>query len=448
VAVLTGCTTGIGLEVAAALSACGIEVWAANRGTMERGEATCDAIHKRAQEIHAGRGGTHVVPRPIPFVCDVGDLTSVQKFADTVIEKLRHERKFLRLCVMNAAVLGTPYRVGPQGVDQQIATNTLGPILLMERLAPALAFAARAVRPSESSASPLFAHPNAARVVVVSSFTMLRSVLSPELVQRLLTRADANLSTVWDAYSAYPQSKALLFHHALSLQRRLAGFGVAVRHYHPGSVATNIITHVGRGGSFWATLQRIFRKVLALIEPADSATYALRACFAFDAAHEAALAQWLNANEPSPFSGLVDACDAASRHSGVESPSNAVATPADVLRVLDEWMFDVHHQQQRMRQTSNDRSNVADAVRHIADRIAVAAAADPARWTGVADRSIAGIEAMIDQVLAKEKAHLFADQNYFVRTPWNPIEVPRLTARQIADVNTALFSTLAQCLSA
>ncbi|MFF1822892.1 SDR family NAD(P)-dependent oxidoreductase [Kribbella sp. NPDC058245] len=202
-AVVTGASSGIGVETARALAATGAEVTLAVRDTAA-GELT-------AKDIAATTGGTalHVVQ------LDLTDPASVAAFTAAWDGPLH-------ILVNNAGVMASPETYTPQGWELQFATNHLGHFALAAGLHDALAA------------------DGAGRIVVVSSSG---HQLSPVVFD------DVNFAfRAYDPWLAYGQSKTANVLFAVEASRRWAADGITANALMPGAIFTNLQRHTeGRG---------------------------------------------------------------------------------------------------------------------------------------------------------------------------------------------------------
>ncbi len=132
-AIITGGSSGIGVETARALAQAGAEVILAVRNT-DAGEQAAEDIRQTTgnQDIHVGQ-------------LDLSDLNSVRAF-------MRGWEGSLDILVNNAGVMAIPKReVSAQGHEMQFATNHLGHFALALGLHDAMAAAGRARIVSVSS---------------------------------------------------------------------------------------------------------------------------------------------------------------------------------------------------------------------------------------------------------------------------------------------------------
>jgi len=206
-ALVTGGSAGIGLEIARGLAAAGYRTVLAVR-SLERGEAA-------ATDIAATPGAS----RPGVMQVDFSSLASIRAFAASFLDA--HDT--LDILVNNAGTWSSSRRVTGDGFELVWATNQLGYFLTTELLKPALLKASRA------------------RVVSVAS----------ELA-RDLDLTDVSFSRRrYRGISAYAQSKQANRMWTRALARRLAGTNVTANSLHPGSVATGL---PGKGGGVLAML--------------------------------------------------------------------------------------------------------------------------------------------------------------------------------------------------
>jgi NAD(P)-dependent dehydrogenase (short-subunit alcohol dehydrogenase family) len=196
-AIVTGGSSGIGVETARALAGAGAEVTLAVRDTAA-GAATAAAI--TAATGNAGVGAREL------------DLAA----PDSVAHFVAAWAGPLDLLVNNAGVMAIPERrLTPQGWELQFATNHLGHFALTVGLHDSLAAA-----PS-------------ARIVSVSSRAHLRSPVVFD---------DVNFSSRdYEPLLAYGQSKTANVLFAVEANRRWAGEGITANAVHPGAIAeTNL----------------------------------------------------------------------------------------------------------------------------------------------------------------------------------------------------------------
>ena len=227
VAVVTGATSGLGLETATALARRGAHVVLTARDAA-RGEAALG-------RLRAAVPGASVEVAEL----DLTRLGSVRAFADRTAQRLPR----LDLLVNNAGVMATPYERTADGFELQIGTNHLGHVALTARLLP------------------LLLDTPTSRVVTVSSIGHRAGRID---------LADLNWEhRTYRRWPAYFASKLANLLFAFELDRRLAGnaAGTASLAAHPGGART----HLGRGhGGLVGRAQSVFFPAADfLMQPAD-----------------------------------------------------------------------------------------------------------------------------------------------------------------------------------
>ncbi|OLT12924.1 hypothetical protein BJF78_23120 [Pseudonocardia sp. CNS-139] len=199
-ALVTGATSGVGLQVATVLAGRGARVFVAYRDA-ERGDRALRTIREAAPAADV---------RLVEL--DLARLGSVRRGAAEVAAQAPQ----LDLLFANAGIMATPYAVTADGFEAQFGTNHLGHFALTGLVLPALL------------AAP------AARVVVTSSVAHHpgRVGFDDLMFQR----------RPYERWPAYSQSKLANLLFAFELQRRLAAAGSPAQALgaHPGYVATNL----------------------------------------------------------------------------------------------------------------------------------------------------------------------------------------------------------------
>ena len=198
--VVTGASSGIGVETARVLAARGAHVVMAVRDV-----AAGAAV---GEDIRSAHPGARVEVRHL----DLADLGSVDAFVQAWSGPLH-------VLIANAGVMALPERtLTPDGVEMQFAVNHLGHFRLVTGLHDALVDA------------------HGARVVVVTSSAHQRC---PVLFD------DLDFSFVeYDPFLAYGQSKSATTLFAVEADRRWAGEGIRVNAVMPGGIATGLQRHV------------------------------------------------------------------------------------------------------------------------------------------------------------------------------------------------------------
>jgi NAD(P)-dependent dehydrogenase (short-subunit alcohol dehydrogenase family) len=201
-AVVTGASSGIGLETARSLARAGAEVTLAVRNT----GAGLDAARDIAQST--GRDDVHVA------ALDLADRAAVAGFVQGWAGPLH-------LLITNAGVITPALARTAEGWELQFATNHLGHFALSLGLHDALAAGAR--------------ERGEARIVPVSSTAHMRSPVVFDDIQ--FERRE------YDPQAAYAQSKTANSLFAVEATRRWAADGIVANAVNPGGVATGLQRH-------------------------------------------------------------------------------------------------------------------------------------------------------------------------------------------------------------
>jgi NAD(P)-dependent dehydrogenase (short-subunit alcohol dehydrogenase family) len=203
---ITGATSGIGLEAAVELARRGARVVLVGRGPRRTDAARADVM---------ARSGSGEVSH---LLCDFASQAAIRRLA----EEFRGGHDRLDVLVNNAGGVNKKRVVTEDGIERTFAVNHLGYFLLTHLLCDLLVKSAPA------------------RVVTVASVGHRRGTLDFD-----------DLGFERGGYSimrAYGRSKLANVLFAAELARRLAGTGVSSNSLHPGAVATNIWS----GAPLWA----------------------------------------------------------------------------------------------------------------------------------------------------------------------------------------------------
>ncbi len=204
IAVVTGASTGLGLETARALASVGAQVVLAGRDS-SRIDAAAATILETEPDAMLEQAEL-----------DLTSLDSVRGFADWYASN--HDR--LHLLINNAGVMYTPFEHTAEGFEMQFGTNHVGHFLLTGLLVPLL-----------------LADPPS-RVVNLSSGGHRGSDIVWD---------DINFERrEYDKFAAYGQSKTANILFSVELDRRLGDRGVHAYAVHPGMIATELGRHMSR----------------------------------------------------------------------------------------------------------------------------------------------------------------------------------------------------------
>lgn len=221
-AIVTGSTSGIGLETVRVLAERGAEVILAARNEVK--------AHGVIEEMRRGIPGAQLES----YVLDTSSLASVREFARWFIDLGRP----LDLLINNAGIMMVPYEKSVDGNELQLATNHLGHFALTGLLLPAL------------DAAP------SARVVTVSSIAHKDGELD-------FTNLQFEDGAGYSSGRAYRRSKLANLLFARELDRRLdaAGSSTISIAAHPGVSDTNLGSHL-TDNVFLRPLQPVMSAVL------------------------------------------------------------------------------------------------------------------------------------------------------------------------------------------
>ncbi|MGH3734716.1 MAG: SDR family oxidoreductase [Micromonosporaceae bacterium] len=197
---VTGATSGIGLEASVQLARRGAHLVLVGRDPARTEAAVTDVTT---------RGGSEHVTA---LLCDFASQASIRRLAASVVE--RHDR--LDVLVNNAGTVFSQRQLTADGIEATFAVNHLGYFLLTALLEDLLVRSAPA------------------RVVTVASVGHRQGTLDFD---------DLGFERGYWVMRAYARSKLANVLFSAELARRLADRGVTSNALHPGAVATNIWTH-------------------------------------------------------------------------------------------------------------------------------------------------------------------------------------------------------------
>ncbi len=203
-ALVTGATSGLGLETTRALLAARAEVILAVRDTA-RGEQVAQALGEATSNAQV-----HVLS------LDLGSLASVRQ----AVEQIRARWSKLHLLINNAGIMATPQSYTSDGFESQFGTNHLGHFLLTGLLIPAL-----------QAAAP-------ARVVVLSSSGHRRSDIHFDDIHYH--------HRPYEKWEAYGQSKTANALFAVGLTRHFSAQGITANAVNPGGTYTGLQQNLSR----------------------------------------------------------------------------------------------------------------------------------------------------------------------------------------------------------
>ncbi|KAF5664672.1 WW domain-containing protein [Fusarium denticulatum] len=206
VIVITGTSSGLGVETARALSLTGAKLLLTARD-LNKAKTALDGI------LEPGR---------IELVeMDNASLRSVRAAASAILQKSNGQ---VNILINNAGIMALPkLEYTKDGFEMQFGVNHLAHFLLFELLKPALL----------ASASPTFS----SRVVNLSS--------SAHHVASINESGDYNFEkTKYNEWVSYGQSKTANIYMANEIERRYGSRGLHATSLNPGGIATGLTQHV------------------------------------------------------------------------------------------------------------------------------------------------------------------------------------------------------------
>ncbi|USW52942.1 Putative short-chain dehydrogenase/reductase SDR, NAD(P)-binding domain superfamily [Septoria linicola] len=181
---ITGCSSGIGIETAKALHETGATIYATARD-LSKAKTALSSI------LDSGR--VHLLE------LDLNSLASVRKAAQTFLA----QSKKLNVLILNAGIMACPEGRTADGHETQFGTNHLAHFLLIQHLLPTL----------EQSATPS----------------------SPSRVVH---------EGIYHPWAVYGQSKTANIYTASELERRYGSKNVHAYSVHPGLIVTGLMQHL------------------------------------------------------------------------------------------------------------------------------------------------------------------------------------------------------------
>ncbi|KAH8881067.1 putative short-chain dehydrogenase [Thozetella sp. PMI_491] len=207
VVLITGATSGLGIETARALYATGADIYITARD-LKKGQGVVEDIVKSSE----GKGKIDLIEM------DMTSLESVKKAAKSFLAKSNK----LNILINNAGIMAVPeLRRTAAGFEQQFGVNHLAHYTLAVSLLPALI----------QSSSPSF---NSRVISVTSAGHGFSSVRFD----------DTYLSANYDPWVAYGQSKTANIWLANYIDRVYGPQGVHANSVHPGLIMTPLLQHM------------------------------------------------------------------------------------------------------------------------------------------------------------------------------------------------------------
>lgn len=203
VVLITGCSSGIGIETAKALNTTGAQLFLGVRDIVKGHAALSDIIKPGHVEL---------------LKMDLNSLDSVR----SAVEEFKRRTKTLNILINNAGVMATPEGKTAEGFETQFGTNHLAHFLLFQLLKPTLL----------ASATPGFN----SRVVCLSSSGHRGAGIQFDNYN--FEKGD------YAPWTAYGQSKTANIYMANEIERRYGAKGLHGLSVMPGGIMTGLQVHV------------------------------------------------------------------------------------------------------------------------------------------------------------------------------------------------------------
>jgi NAD(P)-dependent dehydrogenase (short-subunit alcohol dehydrogenase family) len=214
---VTGATSGIGIETGRALALAGAKVYLMGRSETKLQEVI-ENINKELQQKPSGGSVQGVI-------CDLNSLASVKQFADKFIK----DKTPLNILILNAGIVNFNFTQSVDGLEQVIGVNHIGHAYLTQLLIPTL-----------------IANPPS-RIVVVSSELHSGPPLNYEVLDHM-SSTEKNAKKGWGALRSYQQSKLANILFARALASRYNDKQITAYSLHPGVIDTNLTSKIPLAG--------------------------------------------------------------------------------------------------------------------------------------------------------------------------------------------------------
>ncbi|EGP91023.1 uncharacterized protein MYCGRDRAFT_33694 [Zymoseptoria tritici IPO323] len=217
-ALITGTSSGIGVETARALYETGVTLFLTARDMPKLEKVIEDVVSKSSAKD---------IPRPQAIEIHLDSLESVRQGAEEFKKRANGQ---LNLLICNAGVMASPYTKTTDGLELQIGTNHFAHFLLFQIVKPLLLQSA-----AESGIS--------SRVITVSS-------LGHQFGHGNFD--DIHYKNGYDKWTAYGQSKMANIYMAISIEQHYGSRNLHGLSVHPGGIMTELGRHLD--DSDWKTI--------------------------------------------------------------------------------------------------------------------------------------------------------------------------------------------------
>lgn len=211
---ITGASSGLGLETARVLASRGARVVMAARDKIKLSNAM--------EQIKVGAAKCELVP----LILDLSSLASVRRAA----EEYKATGFPLHIVILNAGIMAVPYGLTEDNIEMHMGTNHVAHQYFTQLLMPVILQTAKTA---------------SVRVISVSSYAFS---MHPSIDYAHLPDPTRSHYSAWPWYG---QSKWANILFANELNRRFASQGVTAYSVHPGVVATPLYRSAGFGGAMF-----------------------------------------------------------------------------------------------------------------------------------------------------------------------------------------------------
>jgi NAD(P)-dependent dehydrogenase (short-subunit alcohol dehydrogenase family) len=210
---VTGATSGIGIETARVLALAGAKVYLMGRSETKLNEVI-QSINQELQQKSSGGSVQGVI-------CDLNSLLSIKQCA----EKFTKANMPLNILILNGGIWNFDFAQTVDGLEQVMGVNHIGHAYLTKLLMPTLI----ANAPS--------------RVVVVSSHLESGPPLNYQALEHMSSTA-TNAKKGWGVMRSYQQSKLANILFARALAKRYQDKQITAYSLHPGVINTNLTSKI------------------------------------------------------------------------------------------------------------------------------------------------------------------------------------------------------------
>ena len=236
---VTGASSGIGIETSRALACAGAKVYLLGRDETKVQDVIANIEGELQQQQPQSGGSAQGV------ICDLNSLDSIKQF----VQQFLKQNTPLHVLILNAGIFNFKFAQTVDGLEQVMGVNHIGHAYLTDLLLPKLITSA----PS--------------RIVVVSSELHAGPPINYQVLDHLNSKA-INAKKDWGMMSSYQQSKLANVLFARALAGRYNGKQVTAYSLHPGVINTNLIS-----GMPLAKLYTMFMKKKTIEQGAATTVY-------------------------------------------------------------------------------------------------------------------------------------------------------------------------------